>query len=100
MIALMVEEDEMKRRHHTPEQIVLKLREADRLLGEGSPMVLVCKHLEVREQRLISIFSDFLFMWSPFLEKVLQLSTVFSLIQPVYHFSFNICDNINDNNCP
>jgi len=50
MIALMGEEDEMKRRHHTPEQIVRKLREADRLLGEGSSMVQVCKHLEVTEQ--------------------------------------------------
>jgi putative transposase len=50
MIALMGEEDEMKRRHHTPEQIVRKLREADRLLGEGSAMVEVCKHLEVTEQ--------------------------------------------------
>ncbi len=26
----------MKRRHHTPEQIVRKLREADRFFGEGS----------------------------------------------------------------
>jgi hypothetical protein len=34
MIALMGEEDDMKRRHHTPEQIVSKLREAARLLGE------------------------------------------------------------------
>jgi transposase-like protein len=51
MIALMGEEDDMKRRHHTPEQIVRKLREADRLLGEGSKMVEVCKHLEVTEQR-------------------------------------------------
>jgi putative transposase len=46
----MGEEDKMKRRHHTPEQIVRKLREADRLLGEGSAMVEVCKHLEVTEQ--------------------------------------------------
>jgi len=46
----MGEEDNMKRRHHTPEQIVRKLREADRLLGEGSKMVEVCKHLEVTEQ--------------------------------------------------
>jgi transposase-like protein len=50
MIALMGEEDDMKRRHHTPEQIVRKLREADRLLGEGSKIVEVCKHLEVTEQ--------------------------------------------------
>ena len=39
----------MKRRRHTPEQIVRKLREADRLLGEGKPLVEVCKHLEVTE---------------------------------------------------
>jgi len=29
----------MKRRHHTPEQIVRKLREADRMLGEGTALV-------------------------------------------------------------
>mgnify|MGYP003338810398 FL=1 len=40
----------MKRRHHTPEQIVRKLREADRMLGEGTSLVEVCKHLEVTEQ--------------------------------------------------
>ena len=40
----------MKRRHHTPEQIVRKLREADRLLSEGTSLVGVCKHLEVTEQ--------------------------------------------------
>ena len=39
----------MKRRHYTPEQIVRKLREADRLLGEGTALVEVCKHLEVTE---------------------------------------------------
>jgi putative transposase len=50
MIALMGEEDEMKRRHHTPEQIVRKLREPNRLLDEGSAMVAVCKHLQVTEQ--------------------------------------------------
>ncbi len=40
----------MKRRHHTPEQIVRKLREADWLLGEDRPVAEVCKHLEVTEQ--------------------------------------------------
>ena len=40
----------MKRRHHAPEQVVRKLREADRLLGEGVSLVEVCKHLEVTEQ--------------------------------------------------
>ncbi len=34
MIALMGEEDDLKRRHHIPEQIIRKLREAGRLLGE------------------------------------------------------------------
>src|SRR5579872_602823 len=39
----------MKRRRHTPEQIVRKLREADRMLGEGSEVPDVCKALEVSE---------------------------------------------------
>ena len=39
----------MKRRRHTPEQIVRKLREADRLLGEGQDVPEVAKHLEVSE---------------------------------------------------
>ena len=43
-------DSDMKRRHHTPEQIVRKLREADRMLGEDLPMVEVSKHLEVTEQ--------------------------------------------------
>ena len=40
----------MKRRRHTPEQIVRKLREADRLLGEGMELPEVCKVLEVSER--------------------------------------------------
>jgi transposase len=39
----------MKRRRHTPEQIVRRLREADRLLGEGQALPEVCKTLEVSE---------------------------------------------------
>ena len=39
----------MSRRRHTPEQIVRKLREADRLLGEGTELPEVWKHLEVSE---------------------------------------------------
>ena len=39
----------MKRRRHTPEQIVRKLREADRLLGEGMELPQVTKQLEVSE---------------------------------------------------
>ncbi len=40
----------MKRRHHGPEQVVRKLRESDRLLGEGVSLVVVCKHLEGSER--------------------------------------------------
>ena len=40
----------MTRRNHAPEQIVRKLREADRLLGEGSTVAAACKHREVTEQ--------------------------------------------------
>ena len=39
----------MKKRRHTPEQIVRKLREADRMLGEGSDVPEVAKALEVSE---------------------------------------------------
>jgi transposase-like protein len=42
----------MKRRRHTPEQIVRKLREADRLLGEGKDIAEVLRHLEVSEATL------------------------------------------------
>jgi putative transposase len=39
----------MKQRRHTPEQIVRKLREADRLLAEGQDVPEVAKQLEVSE---------------------------------------------------
>jgi putative transposase len=39
----------MQRRRHTPEQIVRKLREAARLLGEGQELPEVIKQLEVSE---------------------------------------------------
>lgn len=40
----------MQHRKHTPEQIVRKLREADRLLAEGADVASVARHLEVSEQ--------------------------------------------------
>ena len=40
----------MKGKRHTPEQIVRKLREADRLLAEGADVDAVCRHLEVSVQ--------------------------------------------------
>src|SRR5437764_8415534 len=39
----------MKNRRHTPEQIVRKVREADRLLGEGQELPEVVKFLEISE---------------------------------------------------
>ena len=39
----------MKRRRHTPEQIIRKLREADRLLAEGREVPEVAKALEISE---------------------------------------------------
>src|SRR4051794_21783250 len=40
---------EVKRRRHTPEQVIRKLREADRLLGEGKAIPEVARALEVSE---------------------------------------------------
>jgi putative transposase len=39
----------VKRRRHTPEQIIRKLREADRMLGEGQDLAAVAKALEISE---------------------------------------------------
>ena len=37
----------MKRHRHTPEQIVRKLREGERLLNDGTDLAEVLRHLEV-----------------------------------------------------
>lgn len=42
-------EDTVKRRRHTPEQVVRKLREGDRMLNEGTDLTEVLRHLEVSE---------------------------------------------------
>ena len=39
----------MKRKRHTPEQIIAKLREADALLGGGATIGQVCQKLGVAE---------------------------------------------------
>ena len=39
----------MKRHRHTPEQIVRKLREGDRMLNEGKDITEVVRHLEIAE---------------------------------------------------
>jgi putative transposase len=40
----------MKRRRHTPEQVIRKLREAERLLGEGKTIPEAAKELGIGEQ--------------------------------------------------
>jgi len=40
----------MKRRRHTPEQVIRKLREAERLLGEGKTIPEAAKAIEISEQ--------------------------------------------------
>ena len=40
----------MKQRRHTPEQIIRKLREAERLQAEGADIATLAKHLEISEQ--------------------------------------------------
>jgi transposase-like protein len=39
----------MKRRRHTPEQIVRLLAEGEKLLGEGQALEAVTRHLEITE---------------------------------------------------
>jgi putative transposase len=39
----------LKRRRHTPEQVIRKLREADRMVGEGKTIAEVARALEVSE---------------------------------------------------
>lgn len=40
----------MKRKKHTPEQIIKKLREADAMLAAGKSIGQVCQSLEISEQ--------------------------------------------------
>lgn len=40
----------MKRRRHTPEQIVRKLREVERLVGSGQTIADAAKQVEISEQ--------------------------------------------------
>jgi len=42
----------MKRKRHSPEQIILKLREADAILGANGSIAQVCQRLEVSEATL------------------------------------------------
>ena len=50
-VTVRAEEDiTVKRRRHTPEQIVRKLREVDRLVGEGQTVAEAAKQVEISEQ--------------------------------------------------
>jgi hypothetical protein len=40
----------VQHRRHTPEQVIRKLREADKLLAERADIATVARHLEVSEQ--------------------------------------------------
>ena len=40
----------MKQRRHTPEQVIRKLAEGDKLLAEGKTIEEIARHLEVSEQ--------------------------------------------------
>ncbi len=40
----------MKRRRHTPEQVIRKLREAERMLGEGKTIPEAARELGISEQ--------------------------------------------------
>jgi putative transposase len=39
----------MKRRRHSPEQVIRKLAVGEKLLGEGKDLVEVCRELEITE---------------------------------------------------
>jgi putative transposase len=39
----------MKRRRHTPDQIIRKLAEGEKLLGQGQDLEAVSRHLEITE---------------------------------------------------
>ena len=45
----------MKRKRHSPEQIIRKLRDADRILSEGKDIAAVCQALEVGEATFPSL---------------------------------------------
>jgi putative transposase len=40
----------VQHRRHTPEQVIRKLREADKLLAEGADIATVARHLQISEQ--------------------------------------------------
>ena len=45
-----LDENMVTRKRHTPEQVVRKLAQADRMLGEGKDVADVCRELAISEQ--------------------------------------------------
>ena len=43
-------EDSMRRKRHTPQEIIAKLREAEVDLNQGATIEAICRKLEIREQ--------------------------------------------------
>lgn len=41
----------MKRRRHTPEEVIRKLTEGEKLLAQGQTLAEVCRHLETTESK-------------------------------------------------
>ena len=39
----------MEQRHHTPEQVIRKFAEGDKLLNQGEDLPEACRHLEIAE---------------------------------------------------
>ena len=57
----------MARRSHTPEQIIRKLREAGRILGEGGEVADIAQHLEIpgRTYSPVALLVHQLRTWTP-----------------------------------
>ena len=64
---------QLKGKRHTPEQVVRKLREADRMLAEGADVDAVCRHLEVSVQTYQRWRSQFKSMRPEDVERLKQL---------------------------
>ena len=56
------------RRRHTPEQVIRKLREGEKLIGQGGALPEVCKQLEISEatwHRWVAQYGGMKADWAP-----------------------------------
>ena len=63
----------MKRKRHSTEQIVAKLREAEAGLGTGEDLPTVCKRLEISEQTYYRWRNQFNGMQGPEIKRLKEL---------------------------